>query len=57
MIGQHETRLGRLKSTGEPRCSVPGWGERKGVPVHSVCDEDPDFAPLPGYLGEYMSSQ
>lgn len=53
MVGEHEVRLGRLEPVTGKRVAVPGWTKaRKGVAADFVCDQDPDFEPLRGYLGE-----
>lgn len=53
MVGEHEVRLGRLEPVTGKRVAVPGWTkERKGVAADFVSDQDPDFEPLRGYLGE-----
>lgn len=67
LVGAHETRFGRLEALGPHdtptgrldalgalrRRNVPGWSaERKGVKANFVCDQDPDWEPLCGYVGE-----
>jgi hypothetical protein len=50
--GRHEERLGRVEVATGRISKVPGWSSRKGLRASFVCDDDPGFEPLPGYVGQ-----
>lgn len=52
LLGHHEERLGRVEVATGLLSRVPGWSDRKGLRASFVCDDDPDFDPLPGYIGQ-----
>ncbi|MDQ2737927.1 MAG: hypothetical protein M3Y35_04730 [Actinomycetota bacterium] len=56
MAGGHEVRYGRLIPAtgkwGKRLKMTPGWSQRRSVAADFVCDEDPVWQPLRGYVGE-----
>lgn len=52
LIGAHEIRYGRIEHCAVVRVAVPGWPDRKGARAVFVSDEDPNFEPLQGFVGE-----